>query len=114
MDTPGIVGSAEFTLNWVIAPFEDLTNQSREEAFKNRLKHSSFGGGHTSDHVPLLNADIVVPDDCYRSMQAFHSPLYVMCRKPGDIIISGDVSIYLWNNPWPSPKRQFETVWTIR
>jgi hypothetical protein len=92
MDTPGIVGSAEFTLNWVIAPFEDLTNQSREEAFKNRLKHSSFGGGHTSDHVPLLNADIVVPDDCYRSMQAFHSPLYVMCRKPGDIIISGDVS----------------------
>ena len=91
-NTPGIVGSAEFTLNWVIAPFEDLTNQSREEAFKNRLKHSSFGGGHTSDHVPLLNADVVVPDDCYRSMQAFHSPLYVMCRKPGDIVLSGDVS----------------------
>ena len=84
-NTPGIIGSAEFTLNWVIAPFEDLTNQSREEALKNRLKHSSFGGGHTSDHVPLLNADVVVPDDCYRSMQAFHSPLYVMCRKPGDI-----------------------------
>lgn len=91
-NTPGIIGSAEFTLNWVIAPFEDLTNQSREEAFKNRLKHSSFGGGHTSDHVPLLNADVVVPDDCYRSMQAFHSPLYVMCRKPGDIVLSGDVS----------------------
>ncbi|MBR4899546.1 MAG: hypothetical protein IKZ46_01280 [Victivallales bacterium] len=91
-NTPGIVGSAEFTLNWVIAPFEDLTNQSREEAFKNRLKHSSFGGGHTSDHVPLLNADIVVPDDCYRSMQAFHSPLYIMSRTPGDIVVSGDVS----------------------
>ncbi|MBP5673983.1 MAG: hypothetical protein J6X49_16470 [Victivallales bacterium] len=92
IDTPGIVGSAEFTLNWVIAPFEDLTNQSREEAFKNRLKHSSFGGGHTSDHVPLLNADVVVPDDCFRSMQAFHSPLYVMAKKPGDIIVSGDIS----------------------
>ena len=92
VNTPGIVGSAEFTLNWVIAPFEDLTNQSREEAFKNRLKHSQFGGGHTSDHVPLLNADIVVPDDCYRSMQAFHSPLYIMSRTPGDIVVSGDVS----------------------
>ena len=34
IDTPAVVGSSEFTLNWVIAPFEDLTNVSREEAWK--------------------------------------------------------------------------------
>lgn len=85
IETPGVAGSAEFTLNWVIAPFEDLTNQSREEAWKNRPRHAAFGGGHTADHVPLLHADKVVPDECYRSMQAFHGPLYVMAKNPGDI-----------------------------
>ena len=85
VETPGVAGSAEFTLNWVIAPFEDLTNQSREEAWLNRPRHAAFGGGHTADHVPLLHADKVVPDECYRSMQAFHGPLYVMAKTPGDI-----------------------------
>ncbi|HPY89305.1 MAG TPA: hypothetical protein PLT23_01170 [Lentisphaeria bacterium] len=84
-ETPGVVGSAEFTLNWVIAPFEDLTNQSREEAWKNRPRHAAFGGGRTADHVPLLHANQVVPDECYRSMQAFHGPFYVMAKTPGDI-----------------------------
>lgn len=89
METPGVVGSAEFTLNWVIAPFEDLTNQSREEAWKNRPQHASFGGGYTADHVPLLHANQVVPDECYRSMQAFHGPFYVMAKTPGDIHLQG-------------------------
>ena len=37
-------------------------------------------------------------------------------RYPPELVpdvIAGTL-IYLWNNPWPSPKRQFETVWTIR
>jgi hypothetical protein len=85
VETPGVVGSAEFTLNWVIAPFEDLTNQSREDAWRNRPQHASFGGGRTADHVPLVPADKVVADECYRSMQAFHGPLYVMARTPGGL-----------------------------
>jgi hypothetical protein len=57
LQTPGIAGSSEFTMNWVVAPFEDLTTQTREEAYKNRPKHSKFGGGHTADHVPLVGVD---------------------------------------------------------
>lgn len=87
VQTPGIVGSSEFTLNWVFAPFEDFTNQTREEAYKDRPRHQQFGGGTTADHVPLVDADKVVPDDCYRSMQGFHSPLYIMVHTPGEIAI---------------------------
>lgn len=84
--TPAIIGSAEFTLNWIYAPFEDLTNQTKEQAYLNRPPHEKFGGGWTSDHVPLVMADAVAPDDCYHSMQAFHSPLYIMLNNPGDIV----------------------------
>lgn len=87
IQTPGIVGSSEFTLNWVIAPFEDLTTQTREEAWKNRPKHSAFGGGSTADHVPLVGPDEAVRGPCFRSMQAFQSPLYLLANAPGDISI---------------------------
>jgi len=89
--TPGIVGSSEFTLNWVIAPFEDLTNQTREEAWKNRPPHDPFGGGYTADHVPRVGpgqADRQGP--CFRSMQAFQSPLYTMANSPAGITLWGD------------------------
>jgi hypothetical protein len=88
--TPGIVGSVEFTLNWVIAPFEDLTNQTREEAWRDRPRHDPFGGGHTADHVPVVGpgqADRAGP--CFRAMQAFQSPLYTMANSPGSITLSG-------------------------
>ena len=87
IQTPGIVGSTEFTMNWVIAPFEDLTTQTREEAYKNRPKHSQFGGGRTADHVPLVGPHEVVRGPCFRSMQAFHSPLYVIANSPGAVAI---------------------------
>jgi hypothetical protein len=88
--TPGIVGSSEFTLNWVIAPFEDLTNQTREEAWRKRPRHDPFGGGHTADHVPVVApGDADRADPCVRSMQAFQSPLYVMANSPGGIVIAG-------------------------
>jgi hypothetical protein len=85
IETPGIVGSSEFTMNWVIAPFEDLTTQTHEEAWKNRPKHSGFGGGHTADHVPLVGPADAVHGPCFRSMQAFQSPLYIMANSPGPI-----------------------------
>ena len=88
IDTPGIVGSSEFTLNWVIAPFEDLTNLTRAEAWKNRPKHSRFSEPHPADHIPLLMPGQVVPDECYRAMQAFHGPLYVMMQRPGAIAVA--------------------------
>lgn len=91
IQTPGIVGSSEFTLNWVIAPFEDLTTQTREEAWKNRPKHSAFGGGSTADHVPLVGPQDAVRGPCFRSMQAFQSPLYLIANAPGDVsILHGD------------------------
>jgi len=87
IDTPGIVGSSEFTLNWVIAPFEDLTNQTREEAWRGRLPHSTFSGPHPADHVPLLTPEQVTPDECYRAMQAFHGPVYVLSQRPGAVAV---------------------------
>lgn len=87
VDTPGIAGSSEFTLNWVIAPFEDLTNQTREEAWKNRPPHHAFGGGRTADHVPLVKPEDAVRGPAYRSMQAIQSPLYLMVNRPGPIRI---------------------------
>jgi len=87
IQTPGIVGSSEFTMNWVIAPFEDLTTQPREQAYKNRPKHSQFGGGRTADHVPLVGPHEAVRGPCFRSMQAFHSPLYVIANSPGSVAI---------------------------
>jgi hypothetical protein len=93
IDTPGVIGSAEFTLNWVIAPFEDLTNQSREEAWKDRPPHSPFGGGRTADHVPQVGPrDAVRSEPTFRSMQAFHGPLYIMVNRPGPILIGGEGS----------------------
>ena len=84
IDTPGIVGSSEFTLNWVIAPFEDLTNQSREQAWKNRPPHSPFGGGRTADHIPHVGpGDAVRSEPTFRAMQAFHGPLYIMVEPAG-------------------------------
>lgn len=87
VDTPGIVGSSEFTLNWIIAPFEDLTNQTRDEAMRDRPKHSAFGGGHTADHVPLVAPPDAVRGPCFRAMQAFQGPLYPMVTSPGPIRI---------------------------
>jgi len=88
--TPGIVGSSEFTLNWVIAPFEDLTNQTREEAWKNRPRHDSFGGGHTADHVPIVAPEQAVrTSPVFRSMQAFQSPLYGMVNGSGHTTLCG-------------------------
>lgn len=88
IDTPGIVASSEFTLNWVIAPFEDLTTQTREEAWRDRPKHSGFGGGYTADHVPEVAPEHAVRGPCFRSMQAFQSPLYIMMRRPGSVTIA--------------------------
>ncbi len=89
--TPGIVGSTEFTLNWVIGPFEDLTNQTREEAWKNRPPHTAFGGGHTADHIPIVAPDAAdTGGTCFRAMQAFQSPLYVMAGTPGTITLWGE------------------------
>ena len=90
IDTPGVVGSSEFTLNWVIAPFEDLTNQTREEAFRNRFKHSRFSASRSADHVPLMTPSQAVTGDCYRAMQAFHGPLYVMMQRPGAVTVAHD------------------------
>lgn len=87
VDTPGIVGSSEFTLNWVIAPFEDLTNQTREEAWRERLPHSTFSGLNPAEHVPLLMPGQVTPDECYRAMQAFHGPVYVLSQRPGAVAV---------------------------
>jgi hypothetical protein len=91
INTPGIVGSSEFTLNWVIAPFEDLTNQTRAEAWKDRPPHDAFGGGHTADHIPVVGPDQARRDGpCFRSLQAFQSPLYVMAGSPGAILVCGE------------------------
>ena len=87
LQIPGIVGSSEFTLNWVIAPFEDLTNQTREEAWKNRPRHQQFGGGYTADHVPQVGPEDAVRGPTYRSMQAFHGPLYLIANVPGEISV---------------------------
>ena len=87
VDTPGIVGSSEFTLNWIIAPFEDFTNQTREEAMKDRPKHHAFGGGRTADHVPIVAPPNAVRGPCFRAMQAFQGPLYPMVTTPGAIRI---------------------------
>lgn len=87
IQTPGIVGSSEFTLNWVIAPFEDLTNQTREEAWRNRPRHQPFGGGRTADHVPLVGPGEAERNTTYRAMQAFHGPLYLIANMPGDVTI---------------------------
>jgi hypothetical protein len=87
INTPGIAGSSEFTLNWVIAPFEDLTTQTREEAWKDRPEHHQFGGGYTADHVPSVGPDKAVRGPCFRSMRAFHGPLYLMASTPGQIHI---------------------------
>ena len=37
-------------------------------------------------------------------------------RFPPELVtdVIGGSLIYLWNNPWPAPKRQIEIVWTIR
>ena len=37
-------------------------------------------------------------------------------RYPPELVpdVIGGSLIYLWNNPWPAPKRQIEIVWTIR
>lgn len=91
IDTPGIVGSSLFVLNWMIAPFEDLTNQTKEEAWKDRHPHLPFGGGRTADHIPLIppgEADKSEPT--FRAMQGFHSPLYLMVNRPGPITIIGE------------------------
>jgi hypothetical protein len=87
IQTPGIVGSSEFTMNWVIAPFEDLTTQTHEEAWKDRPKHSGFGGGYTADHIPLVGPDEAVRGPCFRSMQAFQSPLYLIANSPGSVSV---------------------------
>ncbi|MBT3287196.1 MAG: hypothetical protein HN380_07595, partial [Victivallales bacterium] len=50
-------------------------------------KHSQFGGGRTADHVPLVGPDEAVRGPCFRSMQAFHSPLYVIANSPGAVAI---------------------------
>ncbi|MBO4526942.1 MAG: hypothetical protein J5743_04895, partial [Victivallales bacterium] len=37
-------------------------------------------------------------------------------RYPAELVpdvIAGSL-IHLWNNPWPAPKRQIETVWIFR
>lgn len=89
--TPGIVGSAEFTLNWVIGPFEDLTNQTREAAWRTRPAHAAFGGGHTADHIPIVGpADADRAGPCFRAMQAFQSPLYVMAESLAPITVWGE------------------------
>ncbi len=91
IDTPGVIGSAQFTLNWVIAPFEDLTNQSREEAWVDRPPHSPFGGGRTADHIPQVGPREAQRDEpTFRSMQAFHGPLYLLVHRPGPILITGE------------------------
>ncbi len=90
IDTPGIIGSAEFTLNWVIGPFEDLTNQTREQAWKDRPPHSQFGGGRTADHVPQVGpGQAVRSEPTFRAMQAFHGPLFLKVNRPGPILIAG-------------------------
>ncbi len=90
IDTPGIIGSAEFTLNWVIGPFEDLTNQTREQAWKDRPAHSQFGGGRTADHIPQVGpGQAVRSEPTFRAMQAFHGPLFLMVNRPGPILIAG-------------------------
>jgi hypothetical protein len=90
IDTPGIIGSAEFTLNWVIGPFEDLTNQTREQAWKDRPPHSQFGGGRTADHIPQVGpGQAVRSEPTFRAMQAFHGPLFLMVNRPGPILIAG-------------------------
>ncbi|MBN2448855.1 MAG: hypothetical protein JXR77_00615 [Lentisphaeria bacterium] len=95
INTPGIVGSSEFTLNWVIAPFEDLTNQSREEAWRNRPRHSAFGGGSSADHVPLVGPEDAVRGPCFRAMQAFHGPLYLIVNSPAGCRVSGEGAAYI-------------------
>ncbi|MBT3378037.1 MAG: hypothetical protein HN742_00230 [Lentisphaerae bacterium] len=85
--TPGIVGSSEFTLNWIIAPFEDLTNQTREEAWKGRPKHSKFGGGYTADHVPEVGPPDAVRGPCFQAAQGFQSPLYAIVNSPGMVVV---------------------------
>lgn len=88
LNSPGVVGSSEFTLNWIIAPFEDLTTQSRAEAYRSRPKHQRFGGGYTADHVPLVSPEHAVTNDaCYRITRAFHGPLYTLINRPGAIDI---------------------------
>lgn len=88
LNSPGVVGSSEFTLNWIIAPFEDLTTQSREDAYRSRPKHHRFGGGYTADHVPLVSPeDAVTNDACYRITRAFHGPLYTLMNRPGEVDI---------------------------
>ena len=88
LNSPGVVGSSEFTLNWIIAPFEDLTTQSREEAYRSRPKHHRFGGGYTADHVPLVSPEHAVTNDaCYRITRAFHGPLYTLINRPGEVDI---------------------------
>ena len=87
LETPGIVGSSQFTLNWVIAPFEDLTNRTREEAWRDRPPHLKFSGRNPADHVPLLPPDPAAPDECYRAMQAFHSPVYALSQRPGAVSV---------------------------
>ncbi len=114
IDTPGVIGSAEFTLNWVIAPFEDLTNQSREEAWVDRPPHSPFGGGRTADHVPQVGPRQAQRNEpTFRAMQAFHGPLYILVHRPGPILIAGKDAERL-----AAPLRRFrdgiETVDTVR
>ena len=85
--TPGIVGSSEFTLNWIIAPFEDLTNQTRAEAWKDRPKHAKFGGGYTADHIPEVGPDDAVRGPCFQATRAYQSPLYAIANSPGTVIV---------------------------
>ncbi len=93
VNTPGIVGSSEFTLNWIIAPFEDLTNQTREEAWRDRPKHSKFGGGYTADHIPEMSPADAVRGPCYRSTQAYQSPIYTIVNSPGDVELRATPSV---------------------
>ncbi|MBI4979311.1 MAG: hypothetical protein HZC28_17655 [Spirochaetes bacterium] len=95
VDTPGIVYSSEFTLNWLLWRTEDLTTKTKTEEWKDRPPYDQFGGGYTADHVPRVPVDKVYRGEPFRAFMAIQSPIYPLLRTPGDIVIihAGDAAV---------------------
>ncbi|MGC9316490.1 MAG: hypothetical protein ACP5KN_00470 [Armatimonadota bacterium] len=84
--TPAIVLSTEFVLNWVVTPLEDLTTVSLQEGLARRDEWRwTLQKG--VPWYPHIWPDLLTDTACRRTMQGFQSPMFDLCRTPGEIVV---------------------------